>query len=123
MIRGYRPFMFGLLAAVVAVGTAWAGDWIIQKEKTGAAEMVLYGGKTGDVPFNHQRHQKDLECSACHGLFPQEAGVIEARKADGRLAKKKVMKQCQICHRRKARAGEPTGPVTCKKCHSIKRKK
>jgi len=115
-----RAVATGLIAIILIAGIVWAGDWAIQKSDTGKAEMVISGGKRGDVPFNHHKHQAAQECRDCHELFPQKSGAIAALQANGRLAKKAVMKQCQICHRKKARAGEPTGPVTCKKCHSLK---
>ena len=88
----------------------------------GAEDMVLYGGKSGDVPFPHLKHQENLEdCQTCHDLFPQEAGVIEKLKADGELKKKAVMNtQCTKCHRVLKKEGKPTGPTSCKNCHSVK---
>lgn len=85
----------------------------------GAESMVLTGGTSRDVPFPHAAHQSALpDCQACHGLFPQSAGVIEDYKKQGKLEKKQVMKQCQACHRKKAKAGEKSGPTRCKACHS-----
>ena len=106
--------------AIAAAGLAIAADWQIQKENKGAPEMVLYGGKTGNVPFGHLAHQKRETCEACHNLFPQEKGAIEKFKANGQLKKKKAMKQCQKCHRKLKRAGQKSGPTGCKECHSVK---
>ena len=87
-------------------------------QNTGAAEMVLHGGKTGDVPFPHGTHQTSLgKCDACHGMFPQEKGVIDKRKADGSLKSKAVMNQCTGCHKDMQKAGERTGPTSCRACH------
>lgn len=88
-------------------------------EDKGAENMVLEGGNSGPVPFPHRQHQLVLEdCMICHSVFPQEAGSIEALKAGGELKKKQVMnKQCTACHRKMKKAGEKTGPVTCKSCH------
>lgn len=88
-------------------------------EKQGAEEISLYGGKRGDVPFPHRRHQEVIrDCSVCHTLFPREMGVIEAYKKEKKLKAKQVMnKLCVKCHRTKAKAGEPTGPRSCNTCH------
>ncbi len=88
-------------------------------QNKGAAEIDLYGGKSGNVPFPHLRHQNVLEdCNICHTLFPQEAGAIQKLKNAGELKKKQVMnKQCTKCHRQLRKKGEKTGPITCKTCH------
>ena len=93
-------------------------------ENKGAAEIKLAGGKRGLVAFPHHRHQDKLgDCDICHSVFPQEAGIIEKLKAQGKLKKKHVMnKLCTKCHKQKKREGIKTGPTTCKKCH-IKEKK
>ena len=88
-------------------------------ENKGAATMELEGGKRGKVPFPHHQHQNKLvDCKICHDAFPQEKGVIEKLKKAGKLKPKYVMnKQCTKCHKEKRRAGEKTGPITCKQCH------
>ena len=89
-------------------------------ENKGAKDIELAGGKQGKVLFPHHRHQTVLEdCNICHSLFPQEKGVIERLKSEGRLKKKSdvMNKQCTKCHKAKKKAGEKTGPVTCKTCH------
>jgi hypothetical protein len=88
-------------------------------ENKGAKDITLAGGKSGEVPFPHHRHQEVLvDCKICHSVFPQKAGVIEALKAEGKLKKKQVMnKPCTKCHKQKKKAGEKGGPVTCKTCH------
>jgi len=88
-------------------------------ENKGADRISLPGGKRGDVPFPHHLHQDNLEdCTICHDTFPQQKGVIEKMKADGQLKKKRVMNTlCTKCHKEKKRAGQKTGPVTCKQCH------
>jgi len=85
----------------------------------GAAQMMLEGGSSGPVPFPHQDHQTRLaDCLICHNAFPQEKGSIEKLKSEGLLQKKQVMnKQCIKCHRAEKTAGNPTGPLTCNKCH------
>lgn len=93
----------------------------VQAQNKGASKMVINGGKSGNVPFPHGLHQEKLpECNACHDLFPQKAGIIDELKAKGEMKSKTVMNNCQKCHRKTKRAGLKTGPVSCKKCHSIK---
>lgn len=90
------------------------------EQTKGAAEMVLSGGSRGAVPFPHRRHQETAkDCAVCHALFPQEKGIIDKLKEDGRLRKKTVMnKLCTKCHRERKRNGEKSGPTVCKECHS-----
>ena len=110
-----KAIIFAGFSILVALGMAWAA------ENMGAPDMTLYGGKTGEVPFPHAMHQQSLkDCSACHGIFPKEAGVIEKMKAGGDLKKKAVMNQCTKCHKDLKKAGEKTGPVSCRKCHQKK---
>ena len=62
---------------------------VVSAMNMGAAEMNMPGGIQGDVWFPHQQHQKMLgDCIQCHDLFPQEAGSIEQKKAEGELKKK-----------------------------------
>ena len=88
-------------------------------ENMGRKEMTLFGGKSGAVDFNHHLHQAVVnDCQVCHKDFPQEKGSLEAAKKAGILKKKQVMnKTCVKCHRTKKKAGEKTGPVSCKACH------
>jgi len=85
----------------------------------GAENMKLFGGSRGDVPFPHHAHQDRLkDCNTCHAVFPQEADGIKKMKAAGTLKPKQVMnKQCVKCHKDQKKAGNPTGPTTCSKCH------
>jgi cytochrome c7-like protein len=111
-----------LLAALFfATGSAATENWPIQQENKGEAQMVLSGGKTGNVPFPHHAHLGTLtDCKPCHELFPQENGAIEKLKEKGLLKKKLVMKTCQKCHRKAKKAGEKSGPTGCKDCHRIR---
>ena len=92
-------------------------------ENRGPADIIISGGKRGNVPFPHQQHQENLvDCKICHAVFPQEKGAIDRLKAEGTLKPKQVMnKQCTKCHKEKKRAGEQSGPTTCTSCH-IKKK-
>ena len=85
----------------------------------GREKMVLYGGKSGPVDFNHHRHQAvTVDCQVCHKDFSRETGAMKAAQKTGKLKKKQVMnKTCVKCHRTKKKAGEKTGPVSCKACH------
>ena len=92
----------------------WAND-----SNRGAAEIELYGGKSGKVPFPHLRHQESLkDCTICHATFPQESGSIERLKQEGKLKRKYVMKQlCTNCHKQTKKSGKKSGPTSCKTCH------
>ncbi len=106
----------GVLLVGLAVSIA---TMALAVENKGAVTMELEGGKRGKVPFPHHQHQNKLEdCKICHDAFPQEKGSIEKLKKEGKLKPKHVMnKQCTKCHKEKKRAGEKSGPITCKQCH------
>ena len=107
------------IAVVIVVFSLLAGLSVAVENK-GAKDIELYGGKQGKVPFPHHQHQAVLEdCNTCHSIFPQEKGAIEKLKAEGQLKKKSdvMNKLCTKCHKAKKKAGEKTGPVTCKQCH------
>ena len=89
------------------------------QQNRGAKEIELQGGTRGKVAFPLHLHQeKIVDCRICHAVFEQKAGSIAELKAQGKLKKKHVMnKLCTKCHKEKKRAGEKTGPTTCKKCH------
>lgn len=101
-----------LIAVFLLVST------LIWAQNKGAKQIIINGGTTGNVTFKHQLHQDSLgDCKLCHNLIPQTPGIIKKLKDEGKLEKKKVMNQCQKCHREKTNAGLKTGPVTCKGCH------
>jgi hypothetical protein len=81
--------------------------------------IVLDGGRTGKVHFPHKRHHEALkeDCSACHALFPEEAGAIARFKAAGKFKKREVMNHCTACHKSMIRKKLKTGPVRCRGCH------
>ena len=107
------------LQIILMIGIILAPLLLIAAQNRGAEEMLLSGGKKGDVPFPHSIHQVVLEdCNKCHDLFPQIPGSLEKLKANKKLEKKQVMKQCKNCHKAKKGAGEKTGPTGCKACHS-----
>lgn len=85
----------------------------------GPAQIDIFGGERGKVPFPHAKHQDNLkDCNICHSVFPQETDAIKNLKAQGTLKQKKVMNlQCIKCHKQEKKAGKPHGPVTCSTCH------
>ena len=103
----------GLLVGlfIIAIGRGFA-------ENRGAEKIVLQGGKLGAVPFSHNMHQSSLgDCNVCHTLFPRVSGTIEKLKIEGKLKKREVMTQCEVCHKQRATAGQNTGPIKCAECH------
>jgi len=114
-MRGLRIAI--LIMVVISTSVAYA--YTIQTANKGAETIELSGGKNGPVPFPHLSHQKALtDCKVCHELFPQEIGAIDKLKAGGELKKKQVMnKHCTKCHKKMKKAGQKTGPTTCKSCH------
>jgi hypothetical protein len=110
--------IFGLLIALVFVTAATAALCMTEQDK-GAKDISLAGGKRGNVPFPHHLHQEKLvDCQICHVVFEQKSGSIEALKSQGKLKKKHVMnKLCTKCHKETKKAGEKSGPTTCKSCH------
>jgi hypothetical protein len=88
-------------------------------ENKGAKELEMPGGVRGNVPFPHHLHQNALgNCDVCHILFPQVRGSIETLKAEGKLKRKQVMNTlCTKCHRKRMKAGQKSGPISCSTCH------
>ena len=83
-------------------------------------ELILEGGRKGDVPFPHGMHQETLEnCSACHAKFPRKSGAIREQVENGKLKRMEIMKDCMNCRKELAAKGEPAGPErSCTECHS-----
>jgi hypothetical protein len=108
-----------LPAALLAAALLMASAAALANQSRGTDEMSLAGGKRGEVPFPHHRHQEALgDCQMCHKAFPQEVGAIQSLVAQNALKPKQVMnKQCIKCHRARKKAGETTGPLTCGQCH------
>jgi hypothetical protein len=108
-------FAAALTLVLLAVGGGPAAEL-----DQGAENMMLDGGRQGQVAFGHHRHQAALgDCGLCHDLFPQEAGSIQRLKTQGQLKPKSdvMNKLCIKCHRARKNAGETTGPLTCATCH------
>lgn len=91
-------------------------------ENKGSAQIDIFGGSRGKVPFPHHAHQSRIgDCNVCHASFPQEPDALAKYKDSGQLKKKEVMnKQCIKCHKAEKAAGNPSGPTTCSKCHTRK---
>ena len=103
---------------VILIAGFFLVSTLLWAQNKGAREITISAGITGDVTFKHKLHQDSLvDCNLCHTLFNQTKGIIQKLKDEGKLEKKKVMNQCQKCHREKANAGLKAGPVTCKGCH------
>ncbi len=102
-----------MIPALIIAAAAFAID------NKGAENIEIYGGSKGDISFPHHVHQDRLkDCNTCHSVFPQEADAIKKLKDSNQLKKKQVMKkQCIKCHKDQKKAGNPTGPTTCSKCH------
>lgn len=102
------------LSILLAIGAT-----IAPAENRGPADIDIYGGNRGKVPFPHAQHQDRIkDCNICHRVFPQMTDAIKIGKEKGELKPKKVMNlQCIKCHKQEKRAGKPHGPVTCKTCH------
>lgn len=113
------PLLIGLTVALTLTIAVGLTPREVGAKNMGAKEMQLAGGSRGDVPFPHLGHQKKLgDCNVCHSLFPQAKGSIEKLKSEGKLKGKQVMnKHCIKCHKAEKRAGNPSGPTTCAKCH------
>jgi len=110
--------MKGKLTIIFIIGIIIAPLLVVAAQNRGAENMLLFGGKKGDVPFPHNTHQVALQdCTKCHNLFTQKPGAIEKLKADKKLKAKQIMKQCRNCHKAKKKAGEKAGPIGCKACH------
>ena len=107
------------LSVFFIIGIILAPLLLFSAQNSGFKEMLLSGGKKEDIPFPHHIHQVVLkDCTKCHNLFPQTPGSIEKLKTNKELEPKQVMKQCRDCHKAKREAGEKTGPIGCKACHS-----
>ena len=107
-------------AAIVSVILAFAlAAAFVTAENRGTAEITVFGGSRGEVPFTHKQHQDRLnDCSVCHDYFSQQPDSMKALKAKGELKKKLVMnKLCIKCHKAEKAAGNKSGPTTCSKCH------
>jgi hypothetical protein len=106
-------FLFMLIFFTITVATG------VAIENKGAEMIRLSAGKQGPVTFPHHDHQNRLkDCRICHTFFPQIKGAIEQMKTQGQLKSKTIMNNlCIKCHRTEKKAGNPSGPLTCTKCH------
>ncbi len=120
-----RYYILAVLAALVLALTS-ASPAPVQADSSdssnGPATIEIYGGKRGKIDFPHRAHQERLgDCQRCHSLFPKQHDALKNLKKAGKLSSKKVMnKLCIKCHKAEKRAGRPSGPTTCSKCHTRK---
>ncbi len=114
-IKNWKTSLFCLILAGLFLGPAI----IFAGQNHGREEISLYGGKSGNILFPHHRHHKIVtDCQICHVDFAQKEGALGAAKDSAALKKKQVMnKTCLKCHRALKKAGEKSGPTSCKKCH------
>jgi hypothetical protein len=119
MMNKKMVLLYGAMVVMLMAALFTSASETKETQNKGAEEMVLEGGAQGRVPFPHLRHQTRLaDCRTCHDLFPQVKGSIDKLKAEGSLKSKQVMNiHCIKCHRTEKRAGNPSGPTTCSKCH------
>lgn len=119
MMKKTFVLILGLMAVILPAAFFTSASETKETLNKGAEEMMLNGGKQGQVFFPHLRHQTKLaDCQACHDLFPQEKRSIDKLKAEGSLKRKQVMNtRCIKCHRAEKRAGNASGPTICSKCH------
>ena len=102
----------------ITLATLFGGSLLALETYKGPENMVLHGGRFGDVLFAHQKHHTAVgDCNACHNLFPKEKNSISQLKAKGKLRNREVMGQCTSCHFVKSKTGEKSGPTSCGGCH------
>ena len=116
IIKNRKAFLF----CVTLAGLLVLPTFVFAGQAQGRKEISLYGGKSGNVLFPHHTHQTIVQdCQVCHVDFAQKEGALDLAKKSGDLKKKQVMnKTCLKCHRALKKAGEKSGPTSCKKCHT-----
>jgi hypothetical protein len=77
------------------------------------------------VQFPHKKHADTLKnCKKCHHTWKEGEKVkkcVECHTKDSKvIAKKAFHNSCRNCHRDLKKAGKPTGPTLCTKCHAKK---
>ena len=114
--KNFIPCMICVIAAMIFLSPVPG----FTGQDKGRADVSLFGGKSGPVAFPHRLHQTVIkDCQSCHKDFAQKEGALEAAKKAAVLKKKQVMnKTCLKCHRALKKAGEKSGPTSCKKCHT-----
>lgn len=96
-----------------------AGAIFVYAGQKGSENIMIDGGRLGNVTLPHWQHQKALsdDCNACHKLFPKEKQSISRMKESASLQKKAVMNNCIACHKELIAQSKTAGPVNCKGCH------
>ena len=76
------------------------------------------------APFNHKKHAEAAKCKECHHTTKEGEKVqkcVDCHTKDSKVtAKDAFHKNCKDCHRDLKKAGKPTGPTICTKCHAKK---
>jgi hypothetical protein len=95
------------------LGLGLVGSLAAQEANKGRREIILPLKEAKAVHVDHFEHQeKAAPCESCHGLFPQEEGVVARLKGSGKLERGQVMRQCRGCHQERK-----TGANECGGCH------
>lgn len=117
-IREKKAGMAPWLIVLVGVLAAMTGLAFGESGKAPDKPAVIKSDK-GSVSFFHDKHAKvEGGCTACHSVFPQKNGQIEALKASGKMKAKAVMNMCRDCHGKLMAADKETGPTAdCLGCH------
>jgi hypothetical protein len=120
-VPGRKAGLLGLLALICCLASA---------PRNCAAEPVLLrdpafmAAQRPGVPFDHDRHSENLDCTLCHHAFENGQNVwepdMEARCSachgaddNGRLGLRQAWhRQCIGCHEK-----ETAAPVMCGECH------
>ena len=113
-----------VMVAFLAVGVV---AFAAPAPPTGDLKIVKAAGaeKKPAVNYNHEKHMASApDCKSCHHTWDGEGAVkkcSECHKAkkDGKALdiKKALHKACKDCHKDMKKAGEKTGPSSCKGCH------
>ncbi len=104
---------------ILLVGIGLGAGVNAQQDK-GSEIVIFEKDRMPQVTFDHHMHQEKLdnECSACHDLFPMQAGIIKEMIAEEKLKKQQVMNEkCVKCHKDRKKEGLAAGPTSCTACH------
>ena len=113
MMKNKSMMLFCLVLLILSSAIVFA-------HSKGKEEIILQGGKMGNITFPHHMHHGVVnDCMVCHKDFSREPGSLQAAKDKGALKKKQVMNgTCLKCHKDRKKAGEKYGPVSCSGCHT-----
>jgi len=131
----FRPLGLGLLAVVVVVTLVMVVPLLTTatpaptRDISQATVVMQFPEAMGpmerpSVEFDHARHSAALMqegCTACHpvddkGLTPRLTATIEVGDRDSLVDA--FHETCTGCHKQRAAASLPAGPLTCGECHA-----